>query len=73
MYGVRHVSQDGESSKESTCQSLRLGPTPKLSITVEGIEVKALVDTGYPATTGKYTEKAIVGNSKTCGETVESL
>ena len=50
MYGVRHVSQDGESSKESICQSLRLGPTPKLSITVEGIEVKALVDTGCPAT-----------------------
>ena len=47
MYGVRHIGQDVTGS---TCQSLRLGPTPKLTMIVNGIEVEALVDTGCPAT-----------------------
>ena len=50
MYGVRHDNQDGDSSKQSTLQSLSLGPMPKLPVTMEGIEVEALVDTGCPAT-----------------------
>ena len=47
MYGVRHIGQD---VTESTCQSLRLGPRPKQTMIVNGIEVEALVDTGCPAT-----------------------
>jgi len=50
MHGVCHASLDGDSSKQNTFQSIRLGPTPKIPVTVEGIEVEALVDTGCPAT-----------------------
>ena len=45
-----HASQGGDPPEQSTFQPLRLGPTPKIPVIVEGIEVEALVDTGCPAT-----------------------
>ena len=42
MHGVCHASLDGDSSKQNTSQSIRLGPTPKIPVTVERIEVDGL-------------------------------
>ena len=50
MHGVCHASQGGDPPEQSTFQPLSLGPTPKIPVIVEGIEVEALVDTGCPAT-----------------------
>ena len=45
-------AQHSQEVEDSTncCQSPRLGPTPVLPVTIEGIAVKALVDTGCPTT-----------------------
>ena len=45
MYGVLHVDDS-----ISDCVPPRLGPTLNLALMVDGIPVKALVDTGCPAT-----------------------
>ena len=50
MHGVCHGSQGGDPPEQSPFQPLRLGPTSKIPVIVEGIEVEALVDTGCPAT-----------------------
>ena len=50
MHEVCHASQDGDPPEQSIFPPLRLGPTPKIPVIVEGIEVEALVDTGCPAT-----------------------
>ena len=44
MHGVCHASQGGDPPEQSTFQPLRLGPTLKIPVIVEGIEVEALVD-----------------------------
>ena len=53
LYGASHDQEEVEDLVQQSkipCLSLRLGPTPKLLVTVEGIEVEALVDTGCPTT-----------------------
>ena len=45
MYGVRHADDS-----TSDCVPPHLGPTLNLSLMVDGIPIKALVDTGCPAT-----------------------
>ena len=49
MHGLCHASQGGDPPEQSTFQPLRLGPTPKIPVIVEGIEVEALVDTWLPS------------------------
>ena len=44
-----HASQGGDPPEQSPFQPLRIGPTPKIPVIVEGIEVEALIDTGCPA------------------------
>ena len=50
IYGAQNVQEEVKDTAKQSTMSLRLGPIPRLSVTVEGFEVEALVDTGCPTT-----------------------